>query len=622
MPIVGAAPADLTAQATSCRAEPRRWRWHGSVAVLALALAVWIVHGLWADPAHRVIADNVGDQAFFEWVLGYGTYALGHGTDPFFTGLLNAPLGVNLAVNTSITVYAALFWPVTVLAGPQVSFVLILTLNLACAAFAWYLFLARYVVRHLGAAALAGMFAGFAPGFISHANGHLNWTAGWVAPLLLWWVLKLREPGRWLRNGLVLGLLVTVGFSIAAEGLFFTALACAVFLGTWSLSRSTIAEARAALPTVAAALAVTAAVVGTLLAYPMYMHFAGPQSFSGTGHDQRLFTESIVSYLGYSARSLAGGAGLHTNVAPNPTEETSFFGPPLLILIAVAMPMLWRWATPGHRATLRAVAVTGVVFALLSFGPRLRIFKDQSEIPMPYAALMHAPLFDSALPARFALVVVGVFAVMLALTADRLLSTPPRSRAARIGWTTGFAVALVPLIPIPLLSAQRTPEPTFIADGTWKAYVPANGVLTTLPVPATSAADGQRWQAYTMARGGKQFRIPGGYFLGPGGPDGRGRIGAIPRRTALLFDKAAKLGQVPLVGVSDRQQARTDFAAWGVDVAILPDAINGINGPMHRDAVLATATALLGPPERVADVDLWRIIAGTDPIDHPTGTGA
>ena len=224
----------------------------------------------------HAIADNSGDQAFFEWLLGYGVYTLGHGADPFFTDLLNAPLGVNLAVNTSITVYTVLLAPITWAFGPSISYLTILTLNLAGAAFAWYAFLGRFVVRHRAAAALAGMFCGFAPGFVSHANGHLNWSAGWVAPVLLWWVLKLREPDHRLRNGLVLGLLVTVGFSIAAEGLFFTALACGVFLTTWSLAPSTRAEARAALPAVATALAVTAVVAGTLLAYPLWMHFAGP----------------------------------------------------------------------------------------------------------------------------------------------------------------------------------------------------------------------------------------------------------------------------------------------------------------------------------------------------------
>lgn len=614
-------PADSpTATAVASRA-PSPWRWHALVAVLALALSGWVTHRLWQDPINNVVAENVGDQAFFEWLLGYGVYTLGHGADPFFTDLLNAPLGVNLAVNTSITVYTMLFAPVTMLAGPQVSFVLILTLNLAGAAFAWYLFLGRYVVTHRAAAAVAGMFAGFAPGFISHANGHLNWSAGWVAPLLLWWVLKLRERGRWLPNGLALGLLVTVSFSIAAEGLFFTALASGVFLGTWSVARSTRAEARAAVPTVLAALAVTAVVSGALLAYPLYMHFAGPQSFKGTGFNQRYYAEDIAAYVGYPIRSLAGWAGLATNLAPNPTEETTFFGLPMLILIGSAMVMLWRRASPGRRATLLALGVTGGVFLVLSLGPRLRIFKDQSQIPLPYAALAHQPLFDSALPARFGLVLVGVFAIVLALAADRLMTAPLRSARARTGWSAGFALALVPLIPTPLSTAQRAAEPAFIAHGIWKNYVPDNGVLTTLPLASNIAGDGQRWQAYTMARGGRQFRIPGGYFLGPGGAYGTGRIGAVPRRTLWLFEEAARQGVVPAIDTFDRDQARRDFAYWGVDVVILPAQLTGPHGGLHRDAVLRTAIDLLGPPERVADVDLWRITRGVDPTDFPSRPG-
>ena len=67
----------------------------------------------------------------------------------------------------------------------------------------------------------------------------------WIAPLVLWWVLKLPEPRRWLRHGVILGVLVAIGFSIAAEGLFFTALATGVFLGTRSLLPHTRAAATA-----------------------------------------------------------------------------------------------------------------------------------------------------------------------------------------------------------------------------------------------------------------------------------------------------------------------------------------------------------------------------------------
>jgi hypothetical protein len=613
-PTEPAEPAGSTAAAAPAPPPSRGWPAHLCVTVLALGLAAWVTHGLWLSPATHTIANNSGDQAFFEWLLGYGVYTLGHGADPFFTDLLNAPLGVNLAVNTSITVLTILFAPVTWVFGPTISFLSILTLNLAGGAVAWYAFLGRFVVRHRAAAAVAGMFCGFAPGFISHANGHLNWSAGWIAPILLWRVLKLREPGRWLQNGLVLGLLVVVGFSVAAEGLFFTALACAVFLLTWSLAPGTRGEARAALGTVAAALVVTALVAGAALSYPLWMHFSGPQSFAGTGFNQRTFAEDIAAYPSYPSRSLAGVLGFDTNLAPNPTEETSYFGLPLLVLIGCALAMLWRRATPGRRATLRALALTGGVFALLSLGPRLKVLRYISDVAMPYSLVSHLPLFNSALPARLALVVVGVFGIVLAFAADKLLTAPLRSRRARTVWAAGFAVALVPIIPAPLLYAERAPLPHFITAGTWRQYVPDDGALTALPLASNVTPDGQRWQAWNLAHGGPHFVIPGGYFLGPGGEAGKGRIGAPQRPTDRLLLRAARLGIAPPVDDYDREQARQDFAYWNVSAVILPDQVSGEGWPLSYDVLQRTAIALLGPPERVDDVWLWRITPGTDPV--------
>lgn len=607
-----AAAAEIPAP-PDARAATRRRRAHLFVALIALALAVYVTKGLWQSPYVRTVSGNVGDQSFFEWVLGYGVYLLEHGGNPFFTTMLNTPDGVNLAANTSITAYAFLFAPVSILLGPQISFISILTLNLAGSAFAWYLFLARWVTRNRAAAALGGLFCGFAPGFISHANGHLNWTSGWVAPVVLWWLFKMREKGHWLRNGLVLGVLLAIGFTVAAEGLFFCALAAGIFVITWSLSPATRAEAREALPRVLAGLAVTGVVALALLAYPLYLHFAGPQTFSGTGFNQRHYAEDIGAFISYSDRTLAAWAGIGNDLSPNPTEQTSYFGLPLVVLVLFSLVQLWKRADPGRRSTLRALAVVAGVFFVISLGPRLLFFGNESYLPMPYAFLAHLPLFDSALPARYALALVGVFGVILTLSADELMRGKWRGRMA-----AAFALALVPIFPLPLLTSDRAPEPQFIADGTWKKYVPAGGTMSALPFAINVAGDGQRWQAYTMARGGQQFKIPDGYFLGPdvGGKEAKGRIGAVPRSTDWLFLRAALYGYIADLDNWDRAQARADFKYWGVDAVFLPDSITGPDGPLFHAAVETTATDLLGPPERVEDVLVWRIRPGVDPLDR------
>ncbi|MGW1057891.1 DUF2079 domain-containing protein [Micromonospora rubida] len=600
-PATGPPPAPAAARPRS-----RDRRADLAVVLVALALAVWVTSGLWRDPDQRAITVNSSDQALFEWLLAFGGHALTHGENPLFTYLINVPDGVNLAVNTSITVYAAVFAPLTYLVGPPATFLVILTLNLAATAVAWYLLLSRQFVHSRLAAAVGALFVAYSPGMVSHANAHLNWTAGWLVPLLLWRLFALRRPAHWLRNGIVLGVTVAVAFSIAAEGLFFTALALGVFLPVWALHPSRRAAARAALPTFLRGLGVTALTAGVLLAYPLWLHFAGPQRFHGTGFDPIVHSEDVAAFGAYPRRSLAGEAGLGTSLAPNPTEENSFFGVPLLLLAAVCLGYLWR-RDRARRATGWALGVTGVVFAVLSWGPRAKWNGERTDRPLPFLLLDNLPVVNAALPSRLALVVAPVIGLLLAYTVDRLRADPPRHRAASAAWGLGFATALLPLLPTPLLTSVREPVPAFVTAGTWRQYVSPGGVLTPLPLTLDVTPDGQRWQAYALAHRQGEFRIPAGFFLGPGGPDGRGRIGPPPRTFDTLMDQAGRTGLVPIITEGSIEESLADLRYWGVEVVVLADRVHGAKYDLDEEALRRTATALLGPPQRVDDVWLWKI---------------
>ncbi|WP_439427296.1 DUF2079 domain-containing protein [Micromonospora sp. LA-10] len=577
------------------------------VTLAALALAFWVTSGMWRDPNSRAITVNSSDQALFEWLLAFGGHALTHGENPLFTTLINVPDGVNLAVNTSITVYAAVFAPLTYLIGPPATFLVILTLNLAATAVAWYWLLSRYLVRSRLAAGVGALFIAFCPAMVSHANAHLNWTAGWLVPLLIWGVFRLRRPGRAVTGGIVLGLLVAVAFSIAAEGLFFTALALGVFLAVWALHPARWPEVRAALPRMAAGLGVTALVAGALLAYPLWLHFLGPQRFHGTGFDPLIHSEDIAAYGSYPRRSLAGWAGWGTSLAPNPTEENSFFGVPLLVLAVACFALLWWRADRAFRATLAALGVTAVVFAVLSWGPTVKWNGRRFDQTLPFGVLDNLPVINAALPSRLALVVAPVIGLLLAYAIDALRARPPRRRATGVAWALGFVVALLPLVPTPLLTSVREPIPQFITSGAWQRYVPPDGVLTPLPLTVDVYPDGQRWQAYALAHRQGEFRIPAGFFLGPGGPEGRGRIGPVPRTFDSLMDQAGRTGLVPIITDGSIRESRADLRHWGVRAVVLPDRVHGAKYDVDEEALRRTATALLGEPERVEDVWLWRV---------------
>jgi hypothetical protein len=558
-----------------------------SVAALSLVLALWVTSGFWMNPQGVASLVNSGDQALFEWLLSLGSYSLTHFKDPLFTHILNYPDGVNLAVNTSITAYAWVFAPLTMLFGAPVTFVIILTLNLAASAFAWYWLFSR----HLGAgplgAAIGGLFAGFCPAMISHANAHLNWTAQWLIPLIIARVIVLYRGGRFVRNGLGLGLLIAACFSIAAEALFFAALALGIFALIWvPLKRPPIAN-------VAKGLAVAGGLAAIFLAYPLWLHFLGPQGFHGTGFDPRVHNEDLAAYVSWPERSVAGWLGLNTHLAPNPTEENSFFGIPLVALALTAFVLLWK------RTEVKALAVTAGVFSLLSLGPELRFLGHLTGIWMPYAVLGKLPIFNAALPSRLALVVAPIIGLMLAWL-------PSVVKLSRPLWMFAYLAALLPLFPLPILTAPRAPVPHFFTSGEWKSYVEPGGVIVPVPLPNDLVPDGQRWQAAVLAQNGEIFRLPSGFFLGPGGPDGTGRIGPTPRPTASLLEGVAKTGTIPPIGPTERQAALDDLHYWDAQLVVLDDVVHGAHWTPNQPALLEAMIQLLGQPERVDDVWIWR----------------
>jgi len=588
-------------------------------AALCLTGAFWVTCGAWVDPNHRAIRVNASDQALFEWLLSYAANAVTHLHNPLWTNLINVPDGVNLAVNTTVTVLGVLLAPVTLTLGAPVAFLVALTANLAATGYAWYWLLSRRLGVGRVAAAVGGLFCGFAPGVISHANAHLNFTALWLVPLIIDRVAALRRPGstdqasstgrtsstgRSLRDGALLGLLIVVQYSLGAEVLFFTALACGVFGLCWVLAGHR--EPAAHVQAFGRGLVVSAAVAAALLAYPLWLQFAGPQTYHGTGFSQRIHSEDLQAYTSFPSRSLAGVVGLSGKLAPNPTEENSFFGWPLLLMLAVAVVLLLRHSTAARRALVWALTGTGVLFAICSFGPKVKYHGDLRNAPLPYAALARLPLFDSALPARLALVVVPLIGVLLALVIEAA-GRPSLAPHRRWLITAALVAALLPIVPVPLLTMQRSPVPHFITAGTWRQYVRPGETLVPVPPPSDLTPDGQRWQAAALSTGdGTTFRIPAGFFLGPG-PDGRGQVGPVPRPTYALLAAVALQGGTPSISDADRARAREDLRHWRASVVVLPDGGTGNRWHSHHDALLATLEALFGPGTRIDDVWLWQV---------------
>ncbi|MEV4810313.1 hypothetical protein [Micromonospora avicenniae] len=592
-------------RATSDAARPRRARWTGDALVVTgyVGLAVLLTGGQWGRPER--LFHQAGDQILFEWMLAHAARSVVTPQNPLYSTALNAPDGINLMANTSVLGLGVPLTPVTLLFGSQAAFLTAVVCCLAGTATAWYVLLRRRLVTSRTAAVVGGLFCGFAPGMISQAGAHLHIAAQFLVPAILAWLFR-PVPGPVVRPGVWLGLLVAWQAFIGEETLAFLALAVGVFALGYALADP--AAARRAAPALLGRAGVGAVVAVALLAYPLWFQFAGPQHYRGMPFAAYSYQLDAASFTAAARQTVIGNDHPPGLLAPNPTEESAFFGPALLVLGAVIVCWL------GRRALVRALAGCGLLFALLSLGAEIRVHGTGTGIPGPYRLVAALPLLDLAVPARFALVCVPVLGVLLALSLDRVhplrtISEPAGSRAGpdvvatpavplRLLWTGAVVAALLPLVPTPIRTVPAPAVPAFLADRRWREHVPAGGTVVPVP-PITGAAvsPGMFWSART----GLAFQVPGGYFIGPSGPDEpAARWGAPDRPTAALLRRVAETGQVPVVTDDHRRQAVEDLRHWRAAIVVQGDL-------RHGAAVRRTLDALLGPGREIDGAWVWDV---------------
>jgi hypothetical protein len=612
-----------------------------------VAAAVTVLQHLWADPQGRMFADNGQDHIFFEWVLTHAARLFTHGDNPFFTDQLNAPFGVNLMANTSVLGLALPLAPITLLFGAGATLVLIDTIALAGTAAAWYLILSRHVVTSRVAAYIGALFCGFAPSMISQSTGHPNIAGQFLIPFIVWSVLRLGRPGPTLRRGLVLGALVLYQCFLNEEILFLTAVALAVFLLTFLRPRDYGPVLRSALP----AIGVGALFAGVFLAYPLYQQFSGPQAYHGLPEFVHGFSTDGASFTEFSRRSIFAPELAKIDKMGGPTEENTFFGWPLISLLAAAFVALL------HLRVARALMATGVVFGALSLGTMVKWKGEETQTRGPWFWVHQLPLFDSVVPTRLALVITPLVGVMLALLVDRYIMSPapapdapaaeaagespgdlvpsgaPRANlssgssdsaamsessegavgvktdtrpdpeettpAARWLWAAAVLTALIPLIPTPQPADPRSPLPTFFATGAWRETIPVHSTVVPVPLGWWEGLDGMRW----ATQGNLDFRIAGGYFLAPNpdDPKGAAMFGPAGRPTMQILNDVAGNGSVPQITPDQQAQARADAAFWKADFLVLPDQHG------NSEAIRQTADQLFGPSKHIQDVWIWKL---------------
>jgi hypothetical protein len=476
-----------------------------------LLIAVGLTWRLWADPASRAQVGDPEDTDQFAFFVRYAEIAVAHGHLPaLVTTAMNAPRGINMMWNTSFLLPGIVLSPVTLLAGPQVTLTIVLTLGFAGSAASLF-----WVLRRWGAsiwpAALGGALYGFSPALLDAGIGHYNFAFAVTPPLMIDALLRLvTGRGRPVRVGLWLGLLVAAQVFIGEELLADTAVAGVVLVAVLAVTQRHLVRERA--EAVVAGLGTSAAVALVICGYALWVQLNGPLTQTGSPWVSSDFTSHLSAFVTPPSSVLfhTGASATVTASGPNYLPEyLAYLGWPLLVVLVGAAVRYWR------DQRVRVMAVTWVVLELLSLGGQNRKFLGVVYPGglLPWHWLQGLPLVGTILPDRFSILADGAAAAVLAFSLDLARSAAPAGALrARRNWPFAVAVlALLPLIPLPMQTGPVSPVPVGWQAAFTRLHLPANAPVLVVPVPYSHRTEPLRWQADT----GEPRSLIGGWFVGP-----------------------------------------------------------------------------------------------------------
>jgi hypothetical protein len=601
----GATPREPEAPPTR-RGPARRWLVTAAVAVVYLALAVLANRSAWAHGVAQSVQTSGGNDVPEEiWFLAQTPWVLLHGHNPLVNNWLNAPAGVNLMDNTTMTLLGVVGFPITVLFGPIATYNVLIDLAIFASALSFFA-MARRFVDWWPAAFVGGLVYGFSPFTAATANAHLFLLFQAVPPLVILFVdrfVRSSSASPWW-SGLAVGLCFVAEFYVSTEAfaslVVMTGLALVV-AGAFARRGRITLDRRRLLHMGGCAVIVIALGTG----YGAWVAVAGPAHITGSAQPATVIAGESIDPAGLVIPTLdqhftLGHAALGNSfvavrdanwhiVIESPLENGSYIGVPLLIALVAGAVVLRRRRIALFSAGMGAVAL------VLSFGPHLHVDGHLTDIPLPFIVLAHIPLLSSSEAARWETYFWLFAALLLAL----MLQAVYRAVSARdrFGSPGGLAVSgvlavvlLLPLVPAWPYPAASASVPTWFTTGA--RALPAGSSAVIYPWASSEDDSAMLWQA--MAN--MQFRMPGGFAVIPG-PNGANTFNGQP--SALEGALANCQDGARSAGLSARD-VRTQLRRWHTRTVVVVPTVPG------AACAEALFTSAFGRPQRVGGVVLWQ----------------
>jgi hypothetical protein len=433
----------------------------------------------------------------------------------------------------------------------------------------------------------------------------------------------IRQRWRPWITGTLLGGALGVQFFVSSEILAGTVLMGVIAVGGVVIvrRRDLLARSQYLVETISWCLATTA----ILLAYPLWFTLAGPQHINGVPASpaylalyQADLTASVLPNMQWlSTPTLAGWVSGRWHILDS---GELYLGIPLLATLS-AFAIVFR----RRRAILYAGAMALIAF-VISLGATLTIDNRATALRLPFSVLLHIPLFQGILAARFSLFTDLFAAMMFAIGLDEIrhrVQFTESKRGVISGRSSvlkyvaaGVLVIIVGISLVPAHAFVSTPSdtPKFFTTSDIDA-IPSGSIVLAYPYTDTAVNAASNFFEFTKGRdimlyqaiSNMRFKIVGGYgwFPAADGRNGSASPTALrPGSVQTLFD----VGFTGIATPSQRAELRSENLKSDLrdylrrydigSVIVLP----GFRPPA---TVIADMTDIVGSPVRQGGVIAW-----------------
>ena len=601
-------PEELPAVEEEADARSDRWYTTLAVAAIYLALASLANYGVWVHGVtHTIQTAGGGDVPEEFWFLGQTPWALVHLHNPLVTNWLNAPTGVNLMDNTSMSILGLVGAPITFLYGSIATYNVLLDLAFASSALAFYLMARRFVRRP--AALVGGLLYGFSPFAAAEGLGHLFLVFTAIPPLVILLLdrfLRTKSDPAW-RTGVLTGVCFAVQLYISAEifaSLIVMSLIAIVFCALYWLVRKKLAVD---LKGLAKAGVWAVGVLALLGGYGIWMSLLGPGHINGPEQSPTTIAGISADPAGWvvptdTQRFNFGAASYGDSLVAERTadwqvvfdatiENGTYVGIPLLVVLIGGCILLRRKRLVLFSAGMAAAAL------VLSLGSRLHVGGNRTAVRLPFDILAHLPLLKGGAAARYALFFWLFAALLLALILDALyrsLLGVGRNRVGRLRAVSACLVvvllALIPLIPAWPYGSGPAYVPSWFT--TSARSLPVGTTVVVYPMASPIDPSSMTWQAMADFT----FKMPGGYGVFRA-PDGT---------ATFIFTQSQVSEALSLCGAGaqpslSRQTIRSELHSWRASLAVVSPPSKG------SSCAARLFSSAYGAPTRQGGVLLWHL---------------